>query len=412
MSTSSYDLKNPTIWFFKTINEKNETGVPRLRLLPNQYCPKDGDFEKIDDLLNVQAQSKPREVNPIGTIFAAKALEKKTVPGGTQEFYSVMGQSLIVVDKAETADVKGAYREYMAQSGTVLEDEEELTGATPKASPARTLLDTLLKNFPKPTIAKDNFYVDADVWAALLLNTERGYNTMLVGDSGCGKTELVLLMGKVQKRDVAKFDMAAKQDPIASLVGVHRFEDGKSVFDRADFTYALEKDGIILLDELPRAPVNTNNILFPVLDSRRELSMDIACSGARHVKVNEKCRFIATANEGFEYTGNNVLDRALKERFQIIPIEYMPNPQEIELLYGRTKVDKKYADVIVKTAKTIRDMYKKEDLSSSVSIRHTLYAADLTACGVPVNKAMEISFLPMFIGAEEKTKVKGILAAR
>jgi nitric oxide reductase NorQ protein len=409
---STYDLKNPTIWFFKTINEKNETGVPRLRLLPGQYCPNDGggDFDKADDTFNVQAASKPREQNPIGTIFAAKALKKKN--NGSTDFYSVEAQNLIVVEKAPTDDIKGAYKEYLSQSGVVIEEEDELVGSAPKSAPTRSLLDRLLKEFPKPTIAKDNFYVDADVWAALLLNTDRGYNTMLVGDSGCGKTELVLLMGKIMKRNVRKFDMAAKQDPIASLVGVHRFEDGKSVFDRADFTYAIEEESIVLLDELPRAPVNTNNILFPVLDSRRELSMDIATHGAREVKVNEKCRFIATANEGFEYTGNNVLDRALKERFQIIPIEYMPNPQEIELLHSRTKVDKKYADIVVKTAKTIRDMYKKEDLSSSVSIRHTLYAADLTSCGVPVNKAMEMSFLPMFVTSEEKTKVKGILAAR
>jgi MoxR-like ATPases len=404
----SYDIKNPKIWFFKTVAERNEAGVPRLRILPHQYCPVDGDFDKVDDSFNVQSQSKPREENPIGTIFAAKTLVKKVSKGGT-EFYSTDGQSLIVVDKAGTAEVKGAYRDYMAQSGGgSLEEEEELPAT---AVAGKSLIDDLIKKFPKPTIHKNNFYVDADVWATLLINVERGYNTMLVGDSGCGKTELVLLLGEIQKRKVHKFDMAAKQDPIASLVGVHRF-DGKSIFDRADFTYAIEEENIVLLDELPRAPVNTNNILFPVLDSRRELTMDIAHTGARAVKVSEKCTFIATANEGFEYTGNNVLDRALKERFQIIPVEYMPNTQEVELLVGRTKVDKRMADVCVKTAQTIRTMARKDELSSSVSIRHTLYAADLASCGIPIAKAMEISFLPMFLGSEEKTKVKGILAAR
>lgn len=406
---SSYNIKSPGVWFFKTTSEKNEAGIPRLRMLPHQYVPVDGDYERISEELNVQAQSKPREENPIGTIFAAKTLVKKASSKGT-EYYSTDGGALIVVDKAGTTEIKGAYKDYLAQSGgAALEEEEEEIGKV--STGGKSLIDELIKKFPKPTISKNNFFVDADVWATLLINVERGYNTMLVGDSGCGKTELVLLLGDIQKRKVHKFDMAAKQDPIASLVGVHRF-DGKSVFDRADFTYAIEEENIVLLDELPRAPVNTNNILFPVLDSRRELTLDIAHTGARAVKVNEKCSFIATANEGFEYTGNNVLDRALKERFQIIPIEYMPNAQEIELLVGRTKVDKRLADVCVKTAQTIRTMYRKEELSSSVSIRHTLYAADLTSCGVPVAKAMEISFLPMFLGSEEKTKVKGILAAR
>lgn len=401
-----YNIEKPNVWFFKTVSETSENGVPRLRMLPGQFVPSPdgtGSYEKCDIHLNTESEMGPRKAHPIGTIFATKGVYiKESVKGA--KFYSTKGNSLISLAGGVSADISEAYETYCL----ALKEGIKVEKTEPKGV---SLIDRLLKQNPAPTVEKDNFYVDKEVWTCLLFNIHQGYNTMLVGDSGTGKTELSMMVGKSLGKNVKIFDMAAKQDPIASLVGVHRF-DGKSIFDRADFTYAIEEDGIVVLDELPRAPMNTNNILFPVLDTRRELNMDIASHGLRSIKVNPNCRFIATANEGYEYTGNNVLDRALKERFQIIMVQYMPQAQEINLLRYRTDVDKSMAEVIVKTGSHIRDMHKKEDLSNGISIRHTLYAADLAAAGMPVAKAMEASFLPMFLIDDERKKIKDLLASR
>jgi MoxR-like ATPase len=412
----SYEIRKPEIWFFHTVSEVSESGVPRLRLLPGQYIPDPslpGAFIPGDENLNTQSNLKPRQVNPIGTIFATKFVELKTSSRGNH-FLNVrqgsLAEDIISLSGGVTGDIKAAYAEYLKQVKG--EKEEPVPTPVATATPgAISAIDKLMVENPVPTVAKDGFYVDKDVWRQLLFNIHMGYNTMLVGDSGTGKTELALLMGKRLGKKVSVFDMAAKQDPIASLIGVHRF-DGKSVFDRADFTYALEEEGIVVLDELPRAPLNTNNILFPVLDSRRELNMDIASHGLRTIKVHEKCSFIATANEGFEYTGNTVLDRALKERFFPILINYMPESQEIALLTARTGVDKLYSAIIVKIARRIRDMRKAEEISSSVSIRHTLYAGALAQAGVHVNQAMEMAFLPMFTIDDEIKKIKDLLTSR
>jgi nitric oxide reductase NorQ protein len=406
----SYEIKNPTMWFFTTIEETNEGGIPRMRALPGQYISDGkGGFEQMDDKLNVQSDSRPRSENPIGTIFVSKVVTKTNSTGGTP-YYSTGEKNISAMARGVTSDVKDAYNKYLAEVGGTPLEEEPGTPATPK--PVGTaLIDKLLDECPCPTVLADNFYVSRDVWAALLFNVHKGYNTMLVGESGTGKTELTQLLGRAMKKDVKIFDMGAKQDPIASLVGVHRF-DGKSVFDRADFTFAIESPGIVVLDELPRAPMNTNNILFPVLDSRRTLAMDIAAHELREIKVHSDCRFVATANEGFRYTGNNVLDQALKERFQIIIVEFMPAEEEVKLLYGRTGLDKSQGRIIVKIAKAIRDAAAKDDLTMGVSIRHTLYAADLASAGLSLPKALEQAFLPMFIREEERKIVKDILASR
>jgi nitric oxide reductase NorQ protein len=410
----SYEINKPTIWFLTTINETNDSGVPRIRLLPNQMIPDpdgSGSFIPGDVTYNIQTDFPPRQNNPIGSIFCVQFIEKKVSTRGTP-YYNAKREKrieLTCLNGGVTAEIQDAYNEYVKQSSFAT-SMAALEEKTPKPTGV-SLIDKLLKENPIPTVDKDNFYVEKEVWAQLLFNITKGYNTMLMGDSGTGKTELSILVGDRLKKPVKVFDMAAKQDPIASLIGVHRF-DGKSVFDRADFTYAIEESGIVVLDELPRAPLNTNNILFPILDSRRTLNMDVAAHGLRAIKVNPECAFIATANEGYEYTGNNVLDRALKERFEIVRVHYMPEKQEIDLLVNRTGVDKMFAEVIVKVGRQIRDMHKREDITNGVSVRHTLYAADLTAGGFGVSKAMEASFVPMFHLEDEKKKIKDLLTSR
>ncbi len=407
-----YDIEKPNIWFFNTVSEVSENGVPRLRMMPGQFVPSEDEngnvsYVPCDTSYNTESEMGPRKAHPIGTMFASKSVSIKSSARGTK-FYSTKGASLISLAGGVSGDIVEAYESYKlaVEAGIKVVKEEPET-----KEKGKSLIDRLLKENPVPTVDKNNFYVDKEVWACLLFNVHQGYNTMLVGDSGTGKTELSMMVGKCLKKNVKVFDMAAKQDPIASLVGVHRF-DGKSIFDRADFTYAIEEDGIVVLDELPRAPMNTNNILFPVLDSRRELNMDIASHGLRSIKVNSNCRFIATANEGYEYTGNNVLDRALKERFQIIMVNYMPQAQEIKLLQARTGVSAAFAEVIAKVSNSIRDMHKKEDISNGVSIRHSLYAADLAAAGMAIAKAMEASFLPLYTIDDERKKIKDLLASR
>ena len=55
-----------------------------------------------------------------------------------------------------------------------------------------------------------------------------------------------------------------------------------------------------------------NNILFPCLDGRRTLPVEIAdASSTRSISVHPDVTFIATANIGNEYTGTQDIDEAL-----------------------------------------------------------------------------------------------------
>lgn len=142
---------------------------------------------------------------------------------------------------------------------------------------------------------------------------------MIIGPTGSGKTSCVKEVCSRMGIPLHVFDMGSMIDPISNLLGVHRLEDGKSIFDYAKFTKVIQEPCVILLDELNRSSLGANNVLFPCLDDRRELNVEIACGkGVRSIKIHPEVTFIATANIGSEYTGTNMIDRALLNRFFLL----------------------------------------------------------------------------------------------
>lgn len=163
------------------------------------------------------------------------------------------------------------------------------------------------------------------------------------------------------------------------------------------------------------APLSAANILFPCLDKRRYLPIDVAGGeGLRSVPVHQECVFFATANLGAEYSGTTQIDRALLDRFFPIELSYPTTDAEIKILTIRTGVDAKTAKAIVKVSDTIRKQFKDQELSNVVSVRHTLLAASLVRDGFDVVNALMKVVIPLFddsTGVSERTKVKSIIAA-
>ena len=160
-------------------------------------------------------------------------------------------------------------------------------------------------------------------------------------------------------------------------------------FDYAKFVYDVQKPGVILLDELSRAPLMTNNILFPCLDSRRELPLAIADSeGPRSVKVHPDCVFIATANIGSEYSGTQEIDAALMNRFLPLKVDYMPVRNEIEVLKNRCKISEDDAAIIVKFANAMRQENKKGVVNFPVSTRENIAIGEMIADGFDILDAV------------------------
>ena len=272
------------------------------------------------------------------------------------------------------------------------------------------IIELINSKYKCPLIGDSGFYVDNMNWKFLVRNILKHKNTMLIGPTGTGKTELILHIAKALNKECNIYDMGAMQDPLTDLLGTHRLENGNSIFDYSKFVEDVQKPGIILLDELSRAPQMAMNILFPCLDSRRELRIDIAGSNnIRKVKVHPECVFIATANIGAEYSGTQEIDAALLNRFLPLTLDYMPQNIEKLVVKVRTNIDESSANIITNYAVQIRESYKNNVISKSMSTREVLNVAELVADGFTIADAMNYIVLQKFQDEDEQITVKSIL---
>lgn len=261
-------------------------------------------------------------------------------------------------------------------------------GDIEEAGSSSNLLETIKEKYKKPTL-NDGFYVTDNNWNFLVRNILRKTNTILIGPTGTGKTELVLKVADCLGIECAVYDMGSMMDPLTDLLGSHRLINGSSVFDYAKFTQDIQEPKIILLDELSRAPLTTNNILFPCLDSRRSLPVEIADSShVRSIPVHPDCVFIATANIGSEYSGTNEIDAALMNRFVPLKLEYLDSKTEEKLICKRTKISLTDAKKLVTIMNDIRGAYYKNEISKSVSTRESLLCGDLIYDGFTILDAI------------------------
>ena len=153
---------------------------------------------------------------------------------------------------------------------------------------------------------------------------------------------------------------------------------------------------VVLLDELTRAPRDAFNLLLPLLDGQRYLALDESDAEAI-VQVAEGVSFWATANEGMEYTGTSILDRALRDRFQIIDMDFTDEQSEIQILAARCKIPAKFATYLAAIAKRQRNAAKtQEEFSTMVSTRSLIAAGNQFAFGVPFGEAIACCVESMF----------------
>lgn len=273
---------------------------------------------------------------------------------------------------------------------------------------AATVLDDIRKSYACPGI-DSGFYVEEKRWNILVRNILKHQNTMLVGPTGTGKTDIIIRICKAMNIPCRIYDMGAMIDPLTDLLGSHRLENGTSKFDYAKFVQDIQEPGVILLDELSRAPQMTNNILFPCLDHRRMLPVEIADSnGLREVPVHPDVTFIATANIGSEYSGTGELDAALENRFMTIQVDYLPKSIETEILKIRTECPSEVSEKICSIANGIRQRYLEGILSKTVSTRETLNCAELYVDGFSILDAVSFAFCEKFPKTGENSEYETV----
>jgi MoxR-like ATPase len=235
-------------------------------------------------------------------------------------------------------------------------------------------------------INMNGYMLNEGMYKVMVRNVQAGTNTLLLGPTGAGKTELVDAIAKHLDLPLTIIDMGTMTDPIVSLVGSHTIsvQDGvtRSEFKRSRFSEIIQRPGIVLLDELSRASAQANNLLFPVLDFRKELAMEYDFEDNTPVKVHPDCVFIATANLGSEYTGASKLDRALVDRFMLLQVKELPsNVVSFIMANLFPEIENDELKSIIDTYVQINTGFKAYDNQASFSLRHLKNVCELVQDG-------------------------------
>ena len=223
------------------------------------------------------------------------------------------------------------------------------------------------------------FVIDDTKKEMLSTLIESGKNCLLTGATGCGKTTLCLEVANSLGMNPIVINMGSTQDARTSLIGYHVLEDGTTRFQTSDFIKAIQTPNtLIILDELSRASDDAFNIIFPLLDFRRDIRVEELGGSGETIMVDPSVRFVATANIGLDYSSARSLDRALKDRFIPFHLDYIKGKEltkYITHLYD--KEISKTAKPLVQVYDYSHQQYKDSKISSQISTRMVLECVPL-----------------------------------
>ena len=256
------------------------------------------------------------------------------------------------------------------------------------------------------------FYVDPLIWDQMLWSVWNQKPVLITGPTGCGKSHIVSCVAAVLDRILYSVNMGGTTDCRLALVGTTHFTGSETRFTQSHFVTGLEDgSGLILLDELSRGSLDAFNLIISALDGQAYIRLD-EDQPPRTVRRHPNVAVMATANFGEEYLGTR-LDRALKDRFLILELDYPPERAEVQLLIKRTSISKTEAGKLVAFAQECRGLWRRDELSTPVSTRMLLAAGEMVSGGFSLLEALTPSVLNFFDASDsvcsERMKVRQLL---
>ena len=268
--------------------------------------------------------------------------------------------------------------------------------ATPKSVSATKARTGIPWKDTKPPVG---FYVPDDVWEACLYSATKGSHVLAKGPTGCGKTELFYHVADALGIDCEPINFGAMTEARTSLIGATHFDpEAGTWMKESRYVTALQKDtGIILCDEVTRAPADAFNLVLPAMDRQGYVSLDEA-DDARVVYKGKHVAFFATANIGMEYTGTMAMDRAFEDRFAVVLDLNYPDPiAETRILaYRCPSVQKQVLSKLAEIAETQRGVADEGEFTRKISTRMLIDCGTLIGDGVSRDVAITMTILNKF----------------
>jgi len=254
------------------------------------------------------------------------------------------------------------------------------------------------KQEPKPD---EEGYIKPSIYAEFRALVKAGINVLLSGPAGCGKSYMTERVAEDLEMEYTCISLGGGMR-YAQVIGSTQIVDGDTVWKPGPLIEAIQKPGLVLLDEIfgcdPDVLLGLNSLTEP--GSRK-----ITTPGGTF-KVDEGCRFVAAANTvgrtvSRQYTGAQRTDDSVLSRFAVtLPMDYDTRVEE--QLLGRMGLNGERA-LLMGWVQSLRRKVKDANIPFDPCTRRVLAAGRaIKEAGLKPERAFEITFLSMLSAAERQ----------
>src|SRR5438874_95678 len=235
-------------------------------------------------------------------------------------------------------------------------------------------------------ITKEPFYLpvkdEVEIFTAAY---ETKLPVMLKGPTGCGKTRFIEFMAWKLARPLVT--VACHEDLSATdLVGRFLLEGEETIWHDGPLTAAVRGGAICYLDEVVEARKDTVVIIHPLTDHRRRLPIE---KRGTILDAPDDFMLVVSYNPGYQSILKD-LKQSTRQRFVALEFDYPPPELEAEIVAREGGVPLQSARDLVLIGQKIRNL-RGHGLEEGVSTRLLIFAAQLTARGIPAIAAAEVA---------------------
>lgn len=212
----------------------------------------------------------------------------------------------------------------------------------------------------------------------------------LKGPTGSGKSRFVEYMRfKTNKDNNTEYPLVhvpCHEDLTADdLKGRYLFD---GTYQPGPALIAVERDGMLYLDEIVEARPDTTVVLHPLTDYRRVLVVEKL---GKVYHAGKPFMVIASWNPGYQKKIKD-LKQSTKQRGISIQFDYPPPKTEIEIILHESQVDEKTAQALAQIGARVRNS-KGHGLEEGASTRLLIYAGTLIKNGIEPMEACRVAIL-------------------
>lgn len=221
----------------------------------------------------------------------------------------------------------------------------------------------------------------------LKANIEQSGSTLLVGETGTGKTSLVSAVAREQKKELIRVSVNGSTG-VEEIIGKYLASKGSTVWQDGILIRAMREGHWVIFDEINAALPEILFTLHQLLDHERKVT--ISEKDGEIVRPHKDFRFFANMNPPEEYAGTKELNKALLSRFDaILRIEVVPELIEIMTVVMHAEVEEKIAVPLVSMAQNLRKLKAEDKIFYFCSTRDLIQAARLVKMNIPLRTAVD-----------------------